>query len=92
MYGYNWQGRATVVKDVLQPLKMCCSCQRRAHVLKKANPYDTDTQIPIQAATRVQYPTTIAEYQVVAPQLQTRDHFFRYKYPHLDPKRSQAIT
>ena len=92
MYSYSWWGHATVVKDVLQPQKMCCNCQRRAHIPQKANPYDTIVQTTNQAATCVQSLTTIAKYQVVAPLIQTRNHFFRYKYLHLDPKGDQAVN
>ena len=69
------QGRAAAIKDVLQPPKTCCSCQRRVHVLEKADPYNTIMQTTNQVATLVQSSTNTAEYQVVAPQIQTETTF-----------------
>ena len=53
---------------------MRCSCQRRAHVQKETNPYDTIVQTTNQAATHVKSLTTTTEYQVATPQIQTGNH------------------
>ena len=75
--GAHWksQGRTAVVKDVLQPPKTYCSCQRRIHIPGKADPYDMILQTTNQEATRVQSLKTSAEYQVAAPRFRQGPNF-----------------
>ena len=92
LYGHSWRGYDAVDRDVLQPPKTHYRCQRRNHVPEKVDQYNTTTRTTNQAATCVQSPTTLAEYRVVALQVQISDLFFRYKYSRLDPKRGQAVS